>query len=112
MVMRGLRLSPITLILSPKGGEGFERSLSPPGEGKVRGVRVRVRCSRHADAARDGQLERRILDVEPEGEAQHIDLDSLFPGHQNPTEAEERELNAGAARAQGHRNAIGQVVLA
>src|SRR6266511_6124216 len=90
-------------------GKGFECCLSPLGRGQGEGW---VRCSRLADAASDGQLERRVLDVEPEGEAERIELDALFPRHQNTGEAEERELNTGAARAQSHRHAMGQVVFA
>src|SRR6266508_3853558 len=81
--VRKVSLSPlgkgVECSLSPLG-KGVECSLSPLGRGQGAG---RVRCSRLADAASDGQLERRVLDVEPEGEAERIELDALFPRHKN-----------------------------
>ena len=60
----------------------------------------------------DGNLERGVLHVDPEGEAEEIDLEALLPRREHTEEPEHGNLPPGAARARPGEGGAGQVVLA
>src|SRR3989441_8846978 len=66
----------------------------------------------HAEAADRRQLERRMPDVQAEGEAEEVQLEPFLPSDQETGEAEERELKTGAARGEPCERAAGEIVLA
>src|SRR5229473_6883335 len=66
----------------------------------------------HAEAADRRQLERRMPDVQAEGEAEEVQLEPFLPSDQETGEAEERELKTGAARGEPRERAAGEIVLA
>ena len=65
-----------------------------------------------AHAADAGKLQRRTVPVEAERQPEQVELDAFLPPDQHPGEAEERDLDPGAAGREPDRGAAGQEVLA
>jgi hypothetical protein len=65
-----------------------------------------------ADPTDAGELERRTVQVEAEGEPEQVELDSFLPPDQDTGETEQRELDPSSAGRDPHRGAARQEVLA